>query len=126
MSGRRSTRRLFNGRDLANRKVPERSEDPTPAPPPPNKVKWAVVNGAITFTGRDTSHRETVGQDFRRFHLRAEIQTRPGTRASFAVVVIDNGSAKSRTGSMVGGIENRGDGVTEKAAADARGASLTG
>lgn len=118
---------LFNDRDLSNWTFPERSEYPLYDPRPANKVKWAVADGAITFTGKDHSHLETVGQGFRRFHLRVEAKTSPGghVRLEFGKrfvqdvrVSIDNTRPKWRTGSMADKINPTGDGVTDSLAKD--------
>jgi hypothetical protein len=89
---------LFIGKDLANWKLPDVSQGNYDRPPP-NQVKWAVADGAITFSGKDYSYLETAGQDSRRFHLRLEARTSPGARVQLrlgqrfgqaARVAIDN------------------------------------
>ena len=71
---------MFNGKDLTNWTFSEKSLASDRFVLPPNAVKWRVEDGAITFTGKDTSYLTAAGGALENFHLRMELRTSPGAR----------------------------------------------
>jgi hypothetical protein len=116
---------LFNGKDLTNWTFSEKSiEFRDRFVPPPNAVKWRVEDGAITFSGKDTSYLTAAGAPLENFHLRMELRTSPKARVRLGPIdtthiTIDNSRPERRTGSIfLGWPEKEGAIVADKLAAD--------